>query len=319
MSRRFAVLAALLVAACGGTTEPSPTLTHPAGVLAATVPVDGRPHGVAIAAGGRFCVSQIDAAAVSCGLLSATDVTLGSSTSVGRAPAHVALSPDGGQAYTADQLGNSLSIVNVAAPGTVGTVALTDGGFNVLADPDGTRVYVTTASGTLYVVNVRTRQVLARVPVGAAANGLALDRAAGRLYVSSIGAGTVTAVNTATYAVERTYQVGATPQRLAVSADGRTLYVATESTGVEVVDLATGARATVAGATSGAVGIALSPDGQQLYVTYPMDGTVQIVDVANRRVTNSLSGLRSPRNVAFGLDGAAALVTGEGGMLYIIR
>lgn len=321
MSRRLAAVAALLATACAssGTTDPSPTTTHPAGVLAATVPLRGRPHGVAIAANGRFCVSLIDSAAVRCGQLSAAAVTLSQSASVGLAPAHVALSPDGAQAYTADQYGNTLSVVDVVAPSAVRAVALTDGGFNVLADPGGTRVYVTTASGTLHVVDVATRQVLARVPVGAAANGLALDRAAGRLYVSSINAGTVTAVNTTTYAVERTYQVSAMPQRIALSADGKTLYVATESTGVEVVDVATGAGTGVEGVRPGAVGLALSPDGQQLYVTYPPAATVQIVDVASRRVVNSLTNLASPRNVAFGLDGAAALVTGEGGVVYVIR
>jgi YVTN family beta-propeller protein len=311
---------ALILAACRGATEPiTPAATHPAGVIASTLALAGRPHGVAVASDGRFCVSQIDAAMVSCGQLSAADATLGRGVPVGPAPAHVALSPNGGEAYTADQYGNSLSVVDVAAARSVGTVALTDGGFNVLADPGGARVYVTTASGILHVVDVGTRQVVARVPVGAAANGLALDRAAGRLYVSSLRVGTVTAVNTTTNTVARTYQVSAMPQRIALAAGGTTLYVASESTGLEVLDLATGARAAVAGVAPGAVGLALSPDGARLYVTNPPGGSVHIVDVARRQVTATLAGLASPRNVAFGLAGAAALVTGEGGAVYVVR
>jgi len=53
-------------------------------------------------------------------------------------------------------------------------------------------------------------------------------------------------------------------------------------------------------------------------VTNPPAGKLQIVDLATRQVT-SLTGLGSPRNVAFGLSGAAALVTGESGTVYVIR
>ena len=196
---------------------------------------------------------------------------------------------------------------------------LSDGGFNVLANPAGTRVYVTTASGVVHVVDAGTRQVLARVPVGAAANGLALDSAVGRLYVSSIRAGTVTALNTSADAVVRTYPVSPSPQRLALAPDGRTLWVATEAVGLEALDLTTGDRTPVAGVSPGAVGLALSPDGTRLYVTNPPFGLVQIVDAASRRVLKTLAGLTSPRNVAFGLRGAAALLTGERGVVYVIR
>lgn len=292
--------------------------THPTGILASTLGLSGRPHGVAIASSGQFCVSRIDAASVSCGIVSTTAAALGASTAVDAAPAHVALSADGTRAYTANQYGNSLSIVDVATSTLVGTVPLSNGGFNVLADPGSSRVYVTTATGALHVVDATTQSVLTQVATGPASNGLALDRAAGLLYVSSITAGTVAVVNTTTNTVVKTYPVSPKPQRIALSADGATLYVASESAGLEIVTVATGATVAVPAVFSGAVGLALSPDGQKVYVTNPPLGYLQIVDVATKQVT-TLNGLATPRNVAFGLGGAVALVTGEGGLVYVIR
>jgi YVTN family beta-propeller protein len=323
--RPFVALVGLLLLGCGGGSPAGPdggsgSTTHPNGAISATLSLAGRPHGVAIASNGRFCVSQIDAGSVTCGMLTASTATLGPSVAVGQTPAHVALSADGSRAYTANQYGSSASVVDVSTstPSLLATVPLTSEGFNVLADPSGARVYVTTSSGALQVMDAGTRTIVAQVATGPASNGLALDKAAGILYVSSITAGTVAAVNTATNAVTRTYTVSAAPQRIALSADGKTLYVANESNGLDIVDVATGTRSAVSGVDPQAVGLALAPDGKVVYVTNPPRGKVQIVDVATRQVT-SLTGFDRPRNVAFGLSGAAALVTDESDRVYVIR
>lgn len=316
-----AVLAVLLSVACGGSdsTGPGqPSTTHPIGTISSTLTLSGRPHGVAIASSGRYCVSQIDGASVTCGMLTATDVTLLGPILVDLQPAHVALSADGNTAYTANQFGNSLSIVNLGTSAVVATIPLPSNGFNVLADPGSSRVYVTTSTGSLQVVDGSTRTIVSQVATGPASNGLALDRAAGILYVSSITAGTVAAVSTTTNSVVRVYPVSAKPQRIALSEDGKTLFVANESGGLDILDVTSGARSPVSGVDPGAVGLALAPDGKVVYVTNPPAGKVQIVDVATRQVT-TIPGLLSPRNVAFGLSGAAAVVTGEGNKVYVIR
>src|SRR5690606_4965679 len=127
--------------------------------------------------------------------------------SVGRAPAHVALTPNGSIAFTTNQFGNTASVVDVSTNAGTSEVPLSDGGFNLVVAPDGQRLYLTTATGVLHVVDVATLQVMDTIGVGAAANGLAVDAARGRIYVSSISANRVTALNTATNEVERTYPV----------------------------------------------------------------------------------------------------------------
>ncbi len=314
-------VAILMALGCGNSTGPSASTTHPAGNVAAELTLIGGPHGVAIASNGRFCVSQIAASSVTCGTLTAASATLDTAAvTVGQTPAHVALSADGSRAYTANQTGSSASVVDLttARPTLLTTVTLPAEGFNVLADPSGSRVYFTTRTGALQVMDAGTKTLIAQVATGPASNGLALDRTNGILYVSSITAGTVAAVNTSTNAVTRVYTVSAQPQRIALSADAKTLYVANESVGLDIVDVASGARVSVPGVDPGAVGLALSPDGKVVYVTNPPAGKVQIVDVATRNVT-TLPGLGRPRNVAFGLSGAAALVTDEYGSVYVIR
>jgi YVTN family beta-propeller protein len=307
----------LVSSACGSSTKPTPS--DPGKVaIASALSLSGRPHGVATV-GDRFCVSQIDANGVACGTITESGASLGASVAVGLAPAHVALSPDGRTAYTADQYGNTMSVVNVQDGRVVATVPLLDGGFNLLVDPTGTRIYVTTANGTLNVIDAASRQVIAKVPVGAAANGLALNAYRGLLYVSSISTNRITEVSTATNAVLRSWEVGGKPQRIALSPDGTLIYIASEAAGFEVLHLDNGIRNIAANVSSGAVGLALSPDGKRVYLTNPPEGRLYIIDPETRTVLATLSGLQRPRNVAFALGGKAALVTGEGGQVYVVR
>jgi YVTN family beta-propeller protein len=310
------------VAACHDSTGSHAThLTHPGGDSIVSVPLPGRPHGVAVAASGTFCISEIDADSVACGNLDTPQDSLSitSTVKVGSAPAHVALSPSGDTAYTADQFGVTMSVVDVEEHALVGSVRLSDGGFNVLVAPTGARVYVTTASGILHVVNAADLQVIATVPVGAEANGLAYDATRNRLYVSSISAGTITAIDPVADTVTRTYTVGGGPQRIAVAPDAGELYIASQQYGLQVLTLSNGEVATVAGVQPGSVGLALSPDEAQLYVTNPPAGVVYIVDRAGRRVLDSLTDMGSPRNVAFDETGAIAVITDETGFVHVVR
>jgi YVTN family beta-propeller protein len=140
-----------------------------------------------------------------------------------------------------------------------------------------------------------------------------------RLYVSSRDLGVVTVINTLTNEIVRTIRVSAGAQRIALAPDGTTLYVASESRGAERVDLLSGAVLAIEGVQPGAVGLALSPDGERLYITNPPAGILQIVDPAADRVLRTITGLGRPRNVAFGMNGAAALVTNELGSVIVIR
>src|SRR5690349_13872789 len=104
-----------------GPTHSTPAAVHPAGVIASSIALSGRPHGVTVAPNDAFCVSRIDASSIACGTITVTgvapatdvNVVFGPVITVGATPAHVALDPSGQIAYTADQSGNTATIVEV--------------------------------------------------------------------------------------------------------------------------------------------------------------------------------------------------------------
>ncbi len=281
--------------------------------IVGTVPLADGPYGVAVSDAGVIYAAQIGGSTLARGDL-ATRI-FGSSVFVGSTPPHVVFNPAGITAYATLQTGQGLAVVDVATNTLTTTVPLHSDGFNLIVAPDGQRVYVTTADGTLYTVNAATNAVTTTLAVGAAANGLAFSPDGTVLYVSSRDAGTVVAVDPATNTITRTYTLGGMPQRLAVAPDGTELYVANEVTGLDVVNVATGAVTSTSFGTPG-YGLGLTPDGTQLYVLLPNTGEVRVLDRVSRALIKSLLVGGVPRNVTFASDGTA-LVANEAAIVFI--
>jgi YVTN family beta-propeller protein len=281
--------------------------------IVATVPLTGAPYGVAVSASGVIYAAQIGSTTLARGSL-ATKSFSGTVT-VGSTPPHVVFNPAGTTAYATLQTGQGLAVVDVATNTLTTTVPLTSDGFNLIVAPDGLRVYVTTANGTLYVVDATTNAVITTLAVGAAANGLAFSPDGTVLYVSSRDAGTVVAVDPATNTVTRTYTLGGMPQRLAVAPDGSELYVANEVSGLNVVNVASGAVTSISFGTA-AYGLGLTPDGTQLYVLLPNVGHVRLLDRVSQAPVKALFVGGIPRNVVFASDGTA-LVANEQAIVFI--
>lgn len=292
-----------LTVTCQGT---SPTIV-------ATVPLADSPYGVAVSGSGVIYAAQIGGSTLARGDLATRSFT--GTVTVGSTPPHVVFNPAGTTAYATLQTGQGLAVVDVATNTLTTTVPLASDGFNLIAAPDGQRVYATTADGTLYVVDATTNTVITTLAVGVAANGLAFSPDGAVLYVSSRDAGTVVAVDPVTNTITRTYTLGGMPQRLAVAPDGTELYVANEVSGLNVVDVASGAITSVSFGTA-AYGLALTPDGTQLYVLLPQAGEVRVLDRASRAPIKTLLAGGVPRNVAFASDGTA-LVTNEQAIVFI--
>jgi YVTN family beta-propeller protein len=292
-----------LAVTCQGT---SPTIV-------AIAPLTGSPYGVAVSAAGVIYAAQIGSSTLARGNLSTKSFT--STVIVGSTPPHVVFNPAGTTAYATLQTGQGLAVVDVATNTLSTTVPLASDGFNLIVAPDGPRVYVTTADGTLYVVDASTNAVITSLPVGAAANGLAFSPDGTVLYVSSRDAGTVVAVDPVTNTITRTYTLGGMPQRLAVAPDGTELYVANEVSGLDVVNVASGAVTSISFGTAG-YGLGLTPDGTQLYVLLPGTGEVRVLDRVSRAAVKTLLVGGTPRNVVFASDGTA-LVANEQAIVFI--
>ncbi|WP_405851430.1 YncE family protein [Streptomyces sp. NBC_00090] len=159
-------------------------------------------------------------------------------------------------------------------------------------------------------------------PSDASASSAPAGRAApGTLLVTDFGSDTVTFVDPARGATG-SVKVGTAPYGLVVGADGRA-WVATAE-GVAVVDTErrerlalvpyrTGTGPVTTGEyRGGGMGIALSPDGRRVYVGVNVpggNGTLEVVDTAALRVTETVPVGRRPFDVDVSRDGAEVYVT----------
>jgi YVTN family beta-propeller protein len=293
-------------------TQASSSGSFPA--VLATIPLAGQPYGVAVSTNGVIYAALIGSTALARGDL--TTRAFPSSVQVGSTPPHVVFNPAGTTAYATLQTGQGLAVVDVATNALVTTVPLSSDGFNLIVSPDGQRVYVTTAGGTLYVIDASDNSVVTTLAVGAAANGLAFSPDGSVLYVSSRDAGTVVAIDPQTNAVTRTYTLDGMPQRLAVSPDGSELYVANETSGLDVVNVASGAVTSTSFGTA-AYGLGLTPDGGYLYVLLPALGQLRVLDRATRAPVKTLTVGGVPRNVVFAADGKTALVANQQAVVFV--
>lgn len=158
------------------------------------------------------------------------------------------------------------------------------------ADDARSRLYaVTRLDSALYVVDLRERRVLRRVPLGGVPYTCRVARGGERVYVTLWSAASVAVVDPERGAVERRIPVGDHPCDLAESPDGARLFVANANHNtVSAVDVAAGrAVETIVtsidpraptGSTPNAV--ALDRDGRRLVVANADNNCLAVVDVS---------------------------------------
>ncbi|HVT39918.1 MAG TPA: bifunctional YncE family protein/alkaline phosphatase family protein [Gemmatimonadaceae bacterium] len=167
-----------------------------------------------------------------------------------RYPAGLAPSPDGRFLYVAENLADSLAVIDLASGRVVQRLATERWPYGVAVAPDGA-VYVSAWGGnTVSVFTPTSAAVLAagvRIHVGRHPSALLLNASGSRLFVASASTDRVTVVDTKTHRVLTEILdsppggpgEGSTPNALALSTDGTRLYVAeADNNAVAIVDLA---------------------------------------------------------------------------------
>jgi YVTN family beta-propeller protein len=166
-----------------------------------------------------------------------------------RYPAGIAISPDGRTLYAAENLADSLAVINLAERRVVQRFPTERYPYGVVLAPDGT-VYASAWGGwTVSVFNPRTNGMLGqgvRVRVGRHPSALALNSTGSRLFVASGSTDRITVLDTKARSVVATLNdaspagtgEGSTPNALALSAEGTRLFVAeADNNAVAVFDL----------------------------------------------------------------------------------
>ncbi|OAT82341.1 bifunctional YncE family protein/alkaline phosphatase family protein [Desulfotomaculum copahuensis] len=205
-------------------------------------------------------------------------------------PAGLTISPDGQTLYVANNLNDSMSIINVKERKVIKTVPVGHNPYTVTLAKDGKMAYVSNWGGnTLSVVNATYGTAAGTITVGTHPSAMAINPGRSELYVANSDSDTISIIDTATNQVIRTIdlspypgaQEGSSPNALAVSPDGNTLYVANAGNNdIVVIRLAKvmhvhgkawgNAQDKIEGMIPTAwypTGIEISPDGKQLYVT----------------------------------------------------
>jgi len=194
------------------------------------------------------------------------------------------------------------------------------------------RVLVTNErSGTLTVIDGRTRAVVATVPLGKRPRGMKTSPDGRLLYVAlsgspiagpgvdesklppaDKGADGIGVVDLSTLKLLKVLRGVSDPEQLAVSADGKRLFVASEDTGQAIVLDAGDGRVLAKLAVGGEPeGVTLAPGGRHVYVSSEEDHQIAVIDTATSRVVSTLQVGQRPRFTVFSDDGAQAFVSAE--------
>jgi len=211
------------------------TLLQPAAFMGVTFTPDGRT--LYVSGGNRDVVYAYawrdDAAAL------VDSIALGpppDSTGGRHYPAGIACSSDGSQLYVAENLADTLAVVDLASKRVRQRLPIGPYPYGVVVDSAGA-VYASAWGGSWVAkFTPRARKLVAgpRIAVGRHPSALLLDRAAARLYVTCATSDRIAVVDTrrdslATTIVDsapRGPGEGSTPNALALSPDRRRLYVA---------------------------------------------------------------------------------------------
>jgi YVTN family beta-propeller protein len=297
---------------------PAPSLrrTHPTGSRSRRVHgYLGRPFGIHVTTNGAILVTEQDV-----NVLRQLDPRVRGATSfeVGEDPGDVVATRDGAVAYVSGFQDGSITIVQLAGDTISDLLRLpTRSAYRLALSPNERRLYVTSTDGRLYLFNTDTRTVATSKPLGGSLQGITIDHDGTSLFVSST-AGDVWRLERGALRTIRQTHLDCAAQDVALSNDDRELYVACEKGDVVVLDPRTMEQLDVIPVGS-AFGLAVTPDGEQLYVSSPSDGDVAIVELATRKVVNRVSVQGMPRRIAFSPSGDQAYVTNEWNWLSVIE
>ncbi|MGN6184447.1 MAG: beta-propeller fold lactonase family protein [Thermoanaerobaculia bacterium] len=151
---------------------------------------------------------------------------------------------------------------------------------------------------------------------------LTLPLHAERLYVTNERAGTIQVIDTATDKVIAKTATGNRPRGIIVAPDGKRVYVALSwwrdgkhkvsgKEGILALDASTLTTAKLYVAGTDPESVAITPNGQRLYLSNEDAGTASVLDVATAKLRTTLITGTEPEGVAASPDGKWVYITAE--------
>ncbi len=270
----------------------------------------------------RSLVATLAATALLAGVLTATDLGPAESAhahgsfgtfATGDTPTDSA--EVGGSVYVSNAEAGTVSVFSSADFSPVTTVTVESLPYNISVTNDGSQVWVSNAgSGTISIIDPTTNTVVDTITTGGVPRQILFTADGERALVLNRGSGTLQQVDIATGDVsviasslgQITYGV--------LSADESMLYLAsTSTTGVIPMTLATGVADFDGRIATGLVhyGMALSPDGTEIWVPSYNEQLVTVIDVATLSVVDTIPVVGKLSDVVFSADGELAYLVAE--------
>ena len=235
-----------------------------------------------------------------------------------------------GHVYTADELGNSISAIDLETS-RITTVPILITPHNVQITADGTRLLAVgspieddhghgghgtgKAAGRLVVFEAPdlASGPAVHIAVGSHPAHVIADRQGRRAFVTNAGDDTISVVDLVDKTIIGIVRTGAYPHGLRMSPDGREIYVANVQDGsisvIAVETLTEVARIPVGAAP---VQVGFTPDGQRVYVSLRDEDRVAVIDTASRTVLGTIAVGRGPIQVHATPDGRHVYVANQG-------
>ena len=215
----------------------------------------------------------------------------------------------------------TMAILNPESGAVLGTVPVGQGPHELVVSTDGRWAFASNygtgpAPGrTISMIDVAARKELRRIDVSPLSRPHGLDFANGKLYFTAEADKKIARYDPATDKIDWTFETGQnTTHMVLLSKDARTIFTSNISSDtVSAIHAAATGNAwmqTVIPVGKGPEGIDLSPDGREVWSAHSRDGGVSVIDVATRRVVQTLAlGTKRPNRIKLTPDGRFALVS----------
>jgi YVTN family beta-propeller protein len=227
--------------------------------------------------------------------------------------------------------GQTLSIVDPVSLKVLASMPSGPDPHEVIASDDGKLAYVSNYGGgaynTITVIDLVQQKTLGPVDLGALRGPHGLDYAGGKVWFTAEAAKAVGSYDPATKKIDWVLGTGQNrTHMLYVSEDLKWIVTSNVSSAtMTFIDKRSGARPgppgpgpapgpdwdeTVVPVGKGAEGFDVSPNGKELWAANAQDGTISVIDIATRKVTQTLAAnVMGANRLKFTPDGKLALVS----------
>jgi len=218
---------------------------------------------------------------------------------------------------------NTLAIVNPSTLKVIAKIAVGNDPHEVIGSADGKTAYVSNygsgAYNTLAVVDLISQKALPSVDLGPLRGPHGLDFVGGKVWFTAETAKAIGSYDPATKTVDWILGTGQNRTHMIYVATDMKLIVTTNvSSGtVNIIEKTMGGRPgqadwdeTVVRVGSGSEGFDVSPDAREIWVANAGDGTVSIIDLARKQITQTLAAdVAGANRLKFTPNGKLALIS----------